>query len=389
MVAQGPTHLIFKVLSTLAVFVIASPSVLGPEDCACVVISNGANSTDPQWAEKFYQENNLEWEDLSDERRLEFESMGWTKEKWSKESFDSKFWSDLTTEELEAVIALGWTEEEWNDEDPDEPACYGKSWWNLSPEERKAAEFLGFSENKWYTKPAVENFKPIIIPLSVPELEKMNLDYLETLDVLVSVVDGSIVTDDELVDRYHLPMSQYIKRLRTGSMLYLKYEDQEVFKKHISSIIGSKVLKYLMDALRNSPLREMGYYLDFFDQIQLLDYHYSFFVGGKNTTTPMHYDSDDFNFLWLVEGRKRVILIPNDERTVGKYDCLDNFFEGHSCWTGIDVLNGPLPEHAIEFEMKPGDGLLIPDKMWHAVKNLEPSVAYGIRIDSSMYVFDA
>jgi hypothetical protein len=387
MAAQG-THLIFKILSSLAVFVIARASVVFPEDDACVVISNGANSTDPQWAEKFYQENNLEWEDLSDERRLEFESMGWTKEKWSKESFDSKNWSDLTTAELKAIMALGWTEDEWNDEDPDEPACYAKSWWNLSPEERKAAEFLGYSENKWYTKPAAENFKPIIIPLSVPELEKMNLDYLETLDVLVSVVDGSIVTDDELVDRYHLPMSQYIKRLRAGSMLYLKYEDQEVFKKHISSIIGSKVLKYLMNALRNSPLRKMGYYLDFFDQIQLLDYHYSFFVGGTNTTTPMHYDSDDFNFLWLVEGRKRVILIPNDERTVGKYDCLDNFFEGHSCWTGIDVLNGLLPEHAIDFEMKPGDGLLIPEKMWHAVKNLEPSVAYGIRIDSSMYVFD-
>jgi hypothetical protein len=379
--------LLFIVLSTFA-FCTGNASDARLEEDACLVISNGANSTDPQWAEKFYKEHELEWEELSEERRLEFESMGWTKEKWSKENFGTKEWNDLTSTELKAVMTLGWTEEEWSDEDPDEPACYRKSWWNLTPEERGAAEYLGYSESKWYTKPAAEIFKPIIIPLSIPELGKMNLDYLETLDALVSVVDGSIITDDELVDRFHLPMSQYIKRLRAGSMLYLKYEDQEVFKKHISSIIGSRVLKYLMEALRNSPLSEMGYYLDFFDDIQLLDYHYSFFVGGTNTTTPMHYDSDDFNFLWLVEGRKRVVLIPNDERTVGKYDCLDNFFEGHSCWTGIDILNGPLPEHAIEFEMKPGDGLLIPEKMWHAVKNLEPSVAYGIRIDSTMYVLE-
>jgi hypothetical protein len=145
MMTQG-THLIFLILSSIVVFSLAVALDVSPEYDACVVISNGANSTDPQWAEKFYQEHNLEWKDLSEERRLELESMGWTEEKWSKESFGSKYWSDLTNEELEAVMALGWTEETWSDEDPDEPACYGKSWWNLSPEERKAAEFLGYSE---------------------------------------------------------------------------------------------------------------------------------------------------------------------------------------------------------------------------------------------------
>jgi len=358
------------------------------DDYANVVISNGANSSDENWATTYYQEHSIEWNELPEDRRLHFENMGWSQEKWSIETFENKDWKELSKDELEAIITLGWTEDEWMDEDPDEPECYGKSWGNLSAEERSAAEFLGLTESRWYTKPAVEDFTPVIIKLSIPELEKLNLNYLETLDVPVSVLDGTIVTDDELVDCFHTSMSQYIKRMRAGSMLYLKYEDQEVFKSHISSVIGSKVLQNLMDALRNSPLRDLGYYLDYFDKIKLFDYNYSFFVGGKNTSTPMHYDSDDFNFLWLVEGRKRVVLIPNDETTYGKYDCLDNFFEGHSCWTGIGILRGPLPEHAIEIEMKPGDGLLIPEKMWHAVKNLEPSLAYGIRIDSTMYVLD-
>jgi len=141
----------------------------------------------------------------------------------------------------------------------------------------------------------------------------------------------------------------------------------------------------MKDALRKSPLRESGHYSPMWDTLPLTDYNYAFFVGGTNTTTSLHYDNDEFNFLWLVEGRKRVILIPNDERTHGKYECL-SYFQGHSCWASVDVLNGQLPDHAVEVFLGPGDGLLIPGKTWHAVKNLEPTVAYGLRMDSSEYV---
>jgi hypothetical protein len=279
-------------------------------------------------------------------------------------------------------MALGWTEENWVDED--DPDAYNTSWEKLTPNERSAAIVLGYIEETWHTKTAIEDFRPIVIPLSIPELESMTLDYLETLDAKVAVVDGTSQTDDELLVRYEITMSEYVKRLRLGSTLYLKYEDHDVVKAHISSTIGSKVITHMRDALSNSSLREMGYYLDKYDTWPLFEENYSFFVGGTNTSTPMHYDTDDFNFLWLLEGRKRVVLIPNDERTVATYTCISSF-EGHSCWTGIDILNGPLPEFAVEVELGPGDGLFIPGKTWHAVKNLEPSVAYGLRIDSTQF----
>ena len=335
----------------------------------------------------YYDDAKLSWEELSPERREYFTNTGWTREKWDGgDNYYQQYWEELNDEQRKAVIVLGWTEENWVDgHDPD---AYRKSWLNLTPEERSAAEVLGYTEHTWHTKAAMLDFAPIVFPLSIPELEHMNLDYLETLDVKIAVVNGTIVNgDDELIDEYQTTMSKYIKELRAGSKLYLKYEDQDPLKAHVSSLIGAKVIVHMKEALRNSPLREMGYYLDVYDTWPLFEDNYSFFVGGTNTSTPMHYDYDAFNFLWLVQGRKRVVLIPNDERTIGKYECVSSF-EYHSCWTGVDILSGPLPEYAIEIELGPGDGLFIPGKTWHAVMNLEPSVAYGLRIDPEGYVFD-
>jgi len=111
-----------------------------------------------------------------------------------------------------------------------------------------------------------------------------------------------------------------------------------------------------------------------------VEYNWVFWLGGKNTSTAMHYDGDSLNFLWVVEGRKRIVILPNDERTHGQYSCISDF-GGHSCWTGVDILYGPLPPHAIEVELGPGDGILIPNKAWHAVQNLEATVAFGLRND--------
>jgi len=334
----------------------------------------------------YYDENELLWDELPPERRSYYTSVGWTSEKWNRpDDYYSNNWKDLSEEQVNAVTALGWTEDTWvNGIDGDNPDAYNKSWKNLTPEERNAAIALGYKEDTWHTKTAMHDFAPIVFPLSIPGLEFMTLNYLETLDVKVGVVDGTTQLDDEELVRYEISMSEYIKMLRAGSKLYLKYEDHDPIKAHISSLIGSKIIVHMMDALSKSPLRQMGYYLDKYDTWPIFEDNYSFFVGGTNTSTPMHYDVDDFNFLWLLEGRKRVVLIPNDERTSDSYDCVSSFVE-HSCWTGIDILTGPLPEFAVEVELGPGDGLFIPGKTWHAVMNLEPSVAYGLRIETSQY----
>ncbi len=331
----------------------------------------------------YYEEDLVSWDELPSERISYYVSLGWTREKWDfPDEYYMRRWKNLYEEQRKAAMSLGWTEEDW-DEGDDPDVCY-KSWEKLTPDEVSAATALGFTKDSWRTKAAIENFSPVVFSFSIPELESMNLNYLETLDAKVAVVDGSASLDDENLVRYELTMSEYIRLLRAGSKLYLKYEDHDPVKAHISSLIGSKITSHLRDALSKSPLRDMGYYLAQYDTWPLFEENYSFFVGGTNTSTPMHYDDDEFNFLWLVEGRKRVVMLPNDERTAEKYDCITSF-KGHSCWSGVDILEGPLPEFAVEVELGPGDGLFIPGRAWHAVKNLEPSVAYGLRIDPTQY----
>jgi hypothetical protein len=331
----------------------------------------------------YFEEDNMRWDELPSERMAYYVSLGWTPEKWElPDEYYMRNWGNLSEEQLKAAMTLGWTEEDWEEgDDPD--ACY-KSWENLTTDEVNAAISLGFTKETWRTKAAIENFTPIVFPLSIPELELMNLNYLETLDVKVGVVDGTATVEDEELVRYETTMSEYVKLLRAGSKLYLKYEDHDPIKAHISASIGSKIISHMRNSLSKSPLREMGYYLDKYDTWPLFEDNYSFFVGGTNTSTPMHYDIEEFNFLWLVEGRKRVVLLPNDERTADMYDCV-SYFKDHSCWTGVNILDGPLPEYAVEVELGPGDGLFIPGKAWHAVKNLEPSVAYGLRFDPKDY----
>lgn len=45
---------------------------------------------------------------------------------------------------------------------------------------------------------------------------------------------------------------------------------------------------------------------------------------------------------------------------------------------GIDVLSGPPPPFAHEVVLRRGDAILLPDMYWHAVENLEPTIAVGL-----------
>jgi hypothetical protein len=99
----------------------------------------------------------------------------------------------------------------------------------------------------------------------------------------------------------------------------------------------------------------------------------------KGTVTHMHLDTDIFQFLYVVHGKKRVVVIPNDERTVNLYKPRR---DGFSMWTDVDILNttAPLPKYAQEFILTPGTGLSIPYLAWHAVENMETSIGYNLRI---------
>ncbi len=109
-------------------------------------------------------------------------------------------------------------------------------------------------------------------------------------------------------------------------------------------------------------------------------FDWSLFMGSKGTQTPMHFDNDLFNFLYVVEGRKRIVLIPNDQRTESMFK-VKEFYSG-SAWTGLDILHKDfhLPEGAVEVIIGPNEGLIIPYRWWHAVQNVENTLAYGFRV---------
>mmetsp|Transcript_53725 Transcript_53725/g.64803 ORF Transcript_53725/g.64803 Transcript_53725/m.64803 type:complete len:434 (-) Transcript_53725:135-1436(-) len=356
----------------------------------------------------FYKVLSLEWEELLPAARQHFETRGWTREKWNRDEtleerrdqWDDLDWEDdFTDDERYALTVLGWTEDSWNEDDGkpyEPPASFTKEWSQLTPAERAAAsDVLGFTERNWVNQPALKDFSPEVTALPIPELEALNLDYFASLDdVTVQLHDGHILSDDEHCDFKTMTMKEYVTELRSGaessvSKFYLKYEDEDPFKKHISGKIGRKVLQLLGDALADSPLRRSGKFSRDYDNLNLTDYNWSFWLGGANTTTPMHYDTDTLNFLWVAEGRKRVIMLPNDARTEGLYECQSNY-KSHSCWTGVDLLgdfdSGTLPENAVALELGAGEGILFPHLCWHAVKNLEPTVAFGYRVDLEEYV---
>eukprot|EP00592_Proboscia_alata_P000135 CAMPEP_0194373582 /NCGR_PEP_ID=MMETSP0174-20130528/22068_1 /TAXON_ID=216777 /ORGANISM="Proboscia alata, Strain PI-D3" /LENGTH=78 /DNA_ID=CAMNT_0039152769 /DNA_START=1058 /DNA_END=1294 /DNA_ORIENTATION=- len=76
-----------------------------------------------------------------------------------------------------------------------------------------------------------------------------------------------------------------------------------------------------------------------------------------------------------MEGRIRLIMVPNDERTVGLFPTTLTG-DGGTAQDDLHVLNTTIPllKHAIEFELGPGQGIASPYLCCRA------SPAYSFRI---------
>lgn len=75
----------------------------------------------------------------------------------------------------------------------------------------------------------------------------------------------------------------------------------------------------------------------------------------------------------MLRGRKRVVLID----PAFPYECRRPPSNPNACWTEVDILTKP-PPHAQELILGPGEAVVIPNMHWHAVENLEPTLAVGI-----------
>ena len=206
----------------------------------------------------------------------------------------------------------------------------------------------------------------------IAALAALDLDYFAALDADVLCIESSPILDDMGEAAEHtMPIREFIRELRRGSKLYLKYDDcpdSTAFKLLLPEL-GALVQRELHEHLRSQnqlPVRLMA--------DERCVFTWTLWVGGRHTETAMHCDDDDFHFLYVIHGRKRVVLLP----AVCQFPC--RWVHG-SCWPGIDILNGPLPPQATEVTLGAGEGIIISPYCWHAVRNLEPCIAVGYAIN--------
>jgi len=325
---------------------------------------------------------NYNWEQFPPSLVNYFESAGWTKDAWNWDYEENSpyelFWDSLISQHKKALMVFGWIKESWDiyidtGSVPYEntPTDCTKIWNELTSTEKTAAYDLGWDSTTWHRVVPLEDvqFNPEKINLSIPTLNKYSFDYLQDMDIDVDVCEGSAKKDDEFSEYYITTMKQFVQDVKKGSTkFYLKYEDKMKHQDLLQEEIGDVVMKELKSAVKAKGI--------FRPEWELESSSWSFWVGANGTSTPLHIDDDSFNFLWVLEGRKRVVLIPNE----GQFEC-KTFIPNHSCWPKLDVFNDELPSNAVVIELGPGEGIEIPYQAWHAVKNEDATIAFGFRID--------
>jgi hypothetical protein len=337
------------------------------------------------------------WSELSEEERYKLVFREVQPEAWDRQPVLKRiyhfFWDEIGEEDQGHLKVLGWDSETWEAEQDDmvfyRPVTELRPWNRLSLNQRAAAAALGFAPSNWHVKEweGDRPFNPVVYNFKIPELDRLNFDYLESLDVDARLTpDLGPAESDEIFEQYHfMPMKKYVDMLRKNeTTLYLKYEESE--QKRLSPTISDTITKNLREALSQTPLKDVAkigkefnlkecIYQNESDGCEFMDMA-SVYIGGANSISPVHIDHQTFNFIYVVEGRKRVILIPNDNTTDYLFHTAKETY--FSVWPGVDVINGDIPPEAFEVILEAGQGIQIPYYMWHAVQNLAPTISYGL-----------
>lgn len=110
----------------------------------------------------------------------------------------------------------------------------------------------------------------------------------------------------------------------------------------------------------------------------------SFWMGKKGSHTSFHYDSDNVNLLFLCQGRKKVYFATAS----GEKMLLDRRNQDWLAYANFDMEDGPglrtLEKQGalISVVLEEGEILNIPRNSWHAVENLEDSVAFTLHFET-------
>lgn len=218
-----------------------------------------------------------------------------------------------------------------------------------------------------YTDPVKDDHCPIVFRGAAsdwPCQGKWNFDYFKEKygheDVTLVNNPGLIKDTDQAYDV--VKFSEYIDNMKQGSKRYLKF----------SRIVDEQ-----------SGLRQdfdYGWLRKFRPAGAQNDLNY-FFMGGKNTMTPIH-DGFAITIFVQIEGIKRWVFYPTNHRLfIGVRPRRYNYFYSDADPYKLDDPRYPLLKLAQRTEvlLYPGDVLYFPSLVWHQVENVTDSIGVAYK----------
>jgi hypothetical protein len=276
-------------------------------------------------------------------------------------------------------------------------------WDALDPARRRILEYRGWTAEQWdrdgnkchmpLRQSTPDAFHVhVVTNLSWPSSSffslnsSMLLHELDQTTTPIRVVSGHAddYNEDFIMSK---SFSEIFEGIQKGDTSFYLHLEEEMKEKESMTFIGDHIINGLLPIVHeHKELHRAGLWNPQWDAIDphLEDddsFDWAIFAGAKGTKTPLHYDDDLFNFLYLVKGTKHIVLIPNDERTRGKFIAHQNQ-DGGTGWGDLDVFqeNATHPEHTVEVILKAGQAIALPYLCWHAVLNLEDSLAVSLRL---------
>ncbi|MEZ5025021.1 MAG: cupin-like domain-containing protein [Chitinophagales bacterium] len=223
-------------------------------------------------------------------------------------------------------------------------------------------------EKGTYTNPYIDKNYPVVFRGAALDWEcckEWNLDFFaqEYGDYEVTMQDNIGVTDRDHPQTFsQMKMSEYIKELRSGSKKYLKF----------SRVI--KDPKILSNYFKSDWLAKFKRHLAFGNT-------YYFFIGGKDTKTPIH-DGYACTVFIQVEGQKKWTFYDTKDRFfLNVRPERRNYYYSNANPYNLDDPNFPLLKYAQRRELilNPGDILWFPPLVYHQVENVNDSIGVAYK----------
>ena len=159
-----------------------------------------------------------------------------------------------------------------------------------------------------------------------------------------------------------IKLQEYIKRLQNGSKQYLKF----------SRMVDEKSMlreDFDYDWLKKFRVR--------FAQNDL----FYFFMGGKNTITPIHNGFATTVFVQVTGTKRWIFYNTNNRLFIGARPRRYNYFFSKADPHNLNDPDFPLLKHAKQYEviLNAGDVLYFPSFVWHQVENVTDTIGVAYK----------